>query len=141
MQGRIFAEKYSEQFGVQIRELLPNAPSPFVHFTHLLDDVAVQPMRGGLRHFVRVAKMGIPQAPNMHLVLRKWLDDRLSTPSSLPSVLAEVSCGSPTLRGEDERVRDFMDVADRSNVHMWLSLGSKLAATEMVIEVRHTLAF
>jgi hypothetical protein len=141
VQGRIFAEKYSEQFGAQIRELLPNAPSPFVRFTHLLDDMAVQPMRGGLRHFVRISKMSIPQAPNTHLVLRKWLDDRLSAPSSLPSTLADVSRGSTTLSGEDERVRDFMDVADRSTVHIWLSLGSRLAATEMVIEVRDIISF
>ncbi|KIL67566.1 hypothetical protein M378DRAFT_9342 [Amanita muscaria Koide BX008] len=128
--GRIFVEKTGDQFADRVQELIPNAPPILGRVFRLLDDMVV---RGGVFHFVRVAKMAFPQAPLAHLFLRKWLDDKLSSPDLAP-LLADLSRGSSTLRGEDERVRDFLDVADRSNVHMWLSLGSKLTAAEMVIE-------
>ncbi|KAF8632194.1 hypothetical protein AX15_001960 [Amanita polypyramis BW_CC] len=132
--GRIFAEKYSEQVGERLRELLPNAPSGFMRFTHVLDDITVQPLRGRFSRFTRIGKMGVPQAPNMHSVLRHWLDLKLCTSPTFASLLAEVSKDSPALRGEDERVRDFLNHGDRANTHMWLSLGTRLATTEMVLE-------
>ncbi|KAK2463403.1 hypothetical protein APHAL10511_004489 [Amanita phalloides] len=132
--GRIFVEKYSEPVNQRLRELMPNAPASFIRFTHALDDFTVQPLRGDFEHFTRFEKLGVPQAPIMSDSLRRWLDDKLYASDYLAPLLANVSQGSPTLRGEDERIRDFMDTASRSDIHTWLSIGTAVASTEMLIE-------
>ncbi|KAF8638265.1 hypothetical protein AX17_002287 [Amanita inopinata Kibby_2008] len=144
-QGRIFSERFGAEAGAKLREIVPNPSTSFIKFTHLLDGTNVQLLRGNSSPFTRTAKLVTPGGRTLNEPLKKWLDDKLANTTTTATLLAELSRESAVLRGEDVRVRNFMDPSDRSNVHMWLSLGTKLASTESVIEAmksaKHTRQF
>ena len=79
--------------------------------------------------------MGVSRVPNLNSILLGWLDDKLQTSETLYPLLAQLSQDSATLQGKDERVRDFMNVADRNKIYNYLVLGSRLSSMKLVAEV------
>ena len=92
-------------------------------------------VRGTHNSFARSPDVGVSRAPNFNKILLGWLDEKLQTSETLYPLLAQLSQDSATLQGKDERVRDFMNVADRNTIYTYLALGSTLSSIKLAAEV------
>ncbi|PFH52962.1 hypothetical protein AMATHDRAFT_45869 [Amanita thiersii Skay4041] len=141
--GRILSERWGPDIASELEELLPIVSPPVAKISStmvnisraLLDEYPAPVIRGMKTDFSRILKIATPEGVDFHTPLQEWLDQSLTSGPDVVKLLADLSEGSPALNNEDERVRDILDVGGRSDVHMWLSEGAKLAAAETLVNV------
>ena len=80
--------------------------------------------------------MSVPQDPGINDLLMRRMDKYLQASESLYPLLAQLSRDTPALRGEDQRVRDFLDEEDQTKIRRCLTLGSDISLLEMLVEIK-----
>ena len=95
-----------------------------------------EPIYGDFVPFVRIPKMSVPQDPGINDLLMRRMDKYLQASESLYPLLAQLSRDSPALRGEDQRVRDFLDEEDQTKIRRCLTFGSDISLLEMLVEIK-----
>ncbi|KAF5381989.1 hypothetical protein D9615_004327 [Tricholomella constricta] len=125
--GRIRAER--PDFGSDLREMLPMAPQAFVDFTHALDDVDVQILRGMPTPFFSLAGFLTPERRAIVPVAADWLNNMIVRHDAAQTLVEESGTITPD---DDPRIRPFSR-EERSKNMEWMYLGGEIEMMRRVI--------
>jgi len=128
--GRIMAEQFGPLSGKELRQLLPRAPSAFMEFTHMVDNIPVATLRGMPNHFINIVGLLTPERRDLTRKVLLWLESFLSTPGTATTLASE---SSALVSVEDVRVREYTR-EERYAAVSWIKLGAELASVKMLAE-------
>ena len=129
------AEQFGPLSGEELRQLLPRAPTAFMSFTHMVDNIPVATLRGMPNHFINMTGLLTPERRDLAHKTLLWLESFLSTPGIATKLASE---SSTLVSSEDLRVREYTREERHATVS-WMKLGAELASVKMLAEVCYIL--
>ncbi|KAF8656829.1 hypothetical protein AX16_002377 [Volvariella volvacea WC 439] len=128
--GRVFSERLGAEPGAALREHFQNAPSAFVKFTHALDNIEIQFLRGTPSPASNIpALMIMDPGKRLAPTLESWLDEKLQTAGSIEQ-LAQLS--PDVISDEDPRVREYT-TEETLKTRNWMALGAELWTIRSIV--------
>ncbi|KAF8071981.1 hypothetical protein FPV67DRAFT_1483379 [Lyophyllum atratum] len=119
----------SQHLGQDFRELLPSAPQSFIDWTHDMDDVDVQVLRGEPSPFFTLAGFSTPEKRGIAAVVAEWLNNAVVHYDAAPKLVEKSGMISSDA---DPRIRPFSPEEQAKNTE-WMLLGVEIESTKRVI--------
>lgn len=126
--GRIRAERLD--LGSEIREMLPMAPQSFVEFTHEMDAIDVQVLRGEPPSFFSVAGFVTPDKRGIAQAASDWLNTQVLTHGAAPALAEKTGV---ITSDDDPRIRSLSFDEKMENTK-WMLLSGDIASMKRVVE-------